>query len=367
MSNELLNDEVHEVGTLHKITPVIATATKKAKRNPKAFKKPISNEDSDEALTWLENPPNLAVVCAPSERTPINERLNPKTVGSQETATSPNKKGKGRWNVLDRQTSDRGHGSKRVYLSARPLVKRTGSGSVVKGRAKGITKLEPRRDPKYHGPDSKELLFGNKLNVEPQAEAEIDASPMVDENSDVSENANELDEFMDADDHQQMDIWKCGQQGSEVYGRQSAEDQFEVRDSLSDSNDLQSVVMDLPTTSTKRWKGKEKKALPIVLREQKSSQSDLVKTFTEAYLRKTEVWKVAEQNKLEFEKQKWALEKSLQQKRLEQERELEMRRLNIEERRRLQSSEITKDIVQAALEAGKSTDEIKRLLELMKG
>ncbi|KAK3828547.1 MAG: hypothetical protein J3Q66DRAFT_363670 [Benniella sp.] len=367
MSNELLNDEIHEVGTPQATTPVISTVTKKAKRNPKAFKKPISNEGSDKALTWLENPSDLTVVCGTSEKTPISERLKSKTVGLQETTTSPNKKGKGRWNVFSRQTSDRCHGFKSVYLTARPLVNRTGFGSTDKGRAKGITKLEPKRDPICHGSDSKELLF-NKPDVEPRVETEIGANPTVDENSDVSENEDELDEFMDADDHQQMDIWKGSQQEPETCGSQSTGDEFEVGDPPSTSNDLQSVVMDLLTTSTKKWKGKDKKkALPIVVREQKSSQNDLVKTFTEAYLRKTEVWKVAEQNKLEFEKQKWAHEKGLQQKRLEQERELEMRRLDIEERRRLQSSAITKDIVQAALEAGKSIDEIKRLLELMRG
>jgi len=288
MSNELLNDETHEVGSPLATTPVIATATKKAKRNPKAFKKPISNKDSDKALTWLENPSNLAVVCGTSEKTPISERLKSKTVGFQETATSPNKKGKGRWNVFGRQTSDRCHGFKGVYLTARPLVNRTGFGSTDKGRAKGITKLEPKRDPICHGSDSTELLLGNKLKVEPQVEAEIGANPTVDDDSDMSENEDELDEFMDADDHQQMDIWKSGQQVPETCGSQSTEDQFEVR-APSTSNDLQSVVMNLPTTSTKKWKGKEKKkALPIVVREQKSSQSDLVKTFTEVYLKKTE-------------------------------------------------------------------------------
>ncbi|KAF9994147.1 hypothetical protein BGZ65_010250 [Modicella reniformis] len=376
------------------------TSTTAKQNKARASKKHLTNEDIDNILTWLEHSPNYNSVNGISGKTPIGKPLKTAIQGFNDMATFVNKRSKGRWSLSGRQMKERFGRYKKSYTTVRPVVNGTGFGITDDDRDKGITKVEHKRDSICHGYDRMECLYGHKPNVDPLMEADTGSSSKQIKETIDDTMEDERDDY--AFEHQEYE-YRAEGSNKEV----QEDDDFDADDDQGDIDNAQledDSMISIPnttatqatdTTSTLQRKrqssqtgsatkrSKDQRKAPPSLKGELPSNNSLAKAFTDASAKKVEVMRVIEYHKITFErerlkslneienkkqkqdKQKWDLDRDMELKKLQFQKDIEEKRFELEKRRiTMEENKMKAALVQTALSSGQSFDDVVKLISL---
>ncbi|KAF9190088.1 hypothetical protein BGZ51_008971 [Haplosporangium sp. Z 767] len=156
--------------------PISSPSIKKSasQSNGRATKKRFDKSDIENILTWLENPLNFSSIYGNAGK--INIEKSNKTAAQGYAALSEFlcKQSKGRWKMLGyRAMKERFNRHKSLYLKVKEMSKATGFGVTKEDRSNNIYTVARKLESMCTCYERMDALFGHRPNVDPLEAAKV--------------------------------------------------------------------------------------------------------------------------------------------------------------------------------------------------
>ncbi|CAH7674881.1 hypothetical protein PPACK8108_LOCUS9815 [Phakopsora pachyrhizi] len=313
----------YRIRTLSSLQVILSLPVRISKARPqKNTSGHLTTEDYSIICMWLSKPSNFSACFG---RPPAS-----KENGYALMAAEVNRKSKSGLNISSKQMKERFKTYKAKYVKAKKLGDSTGFGVSEDDQSKGIITISQKLNNLCPCFEQMDVIFGSQPNITPPSVADthknsIETVTMVDEH--IDENLPNLGESpFDNAGNSQNNTFEEREEGIENIQHHSDNDNHD----LSITSNLSSNVPP-ESTPTNNTSGKRKASNSLNLNPEshkRGPKSTLASSYAELYESKFEEKKEYEVTKLNWEQQKWHLEK--EQKDKERHMELAIREKEIQ-------------------------------------